>query len=564
MRWQLLSEQIPSSLEELEKIVLLNRGIKDKVDFLNIKDPAKLSFKDVGISSTEYKNALARISLALKKKQKILIFGDYDADGICATAILWRVLHDSGHLVTPFIPERNKHGYGINRGVIDEIEATTGLPDLIITVDNGIVAHDAFEYLAEKKVDAILTDHHQPETVDGGKGGGEKIKFPSALAVVHTTKLCGATVAWMLARGVSEELAVKELDLCGIASIADQVPLVGANRSFAAFGIKVLQNTDRLGLISLYKKAKVSPAAISAMTIGYTLAPRINAMGRLAKGLDALRLLCTRNSARAEELAQLLIETNQERQNLTGDLFKLAQIQAEEQVAAGERILIVDSADFHEGVIGLIAGRLSEQFSRPAIAMSVSEKTIKASARSIFGINIVEMIRLVRNDLLEVGGHPLAAGFGLETGKLNVVKEKLFELARKSIKPEQLTPTLELDCQLPADFLNEETYAELIKLEPYGQANPRPTFMVSNLKVIESASIGSEGKHLKLILEDSEVEVNDKNGTKFTALWWRHGQEANQFAQGSLVDLAAQLDLNVWNGRKNVQLIVLDLITSGY
>lgn len=550
----MLSAKVPKDSKELEEIILKNRGIKNKKAFLDVKSPLDLSLDEIRINQSEYQKAIKRIKLAKKNSHKIMIFGDYDADGISATAILWRVLFDFGCKVTPFIPERNKHGYGINVSVLTEIEETTGLPDLIITVDNGIVAHEAFEFLVEKKVDTILTDHHQPESKNG------RTIFPRADAVVHTTDLCGATVAWMLARGISEELAAKELDLCAIATVADQVPILNANRSFVVFGLEALRTSQRPGLKSLFKKAKIKPENINTTSVGFMIAPRINAMGRLAQGIDALRMLCTKSFAKAEELSGLLMTTNQERQDLTNDLFEMATKQASAQVSAGERLIIVDSVDFHEGVIGLIAGRLTEQFSRPAIAMSVDEKTVKASARSLHGINIVETIREIRSDLLEVGGHPMAAGFGFETEKLARVKERLLKLARKRIAEGQLMPVLELDCNLPADFLTQEIYSELQDLEPFGQGNPRPVFKIENLKILESVSMGNGAKHLKLTLQAVDAKNSVLAVTPISGLWWRMGEKVGDFQKGGLIDVAGEIDLNVWNGKSKIQLLIKDVI----
>lgn len=544
MRWQLLSDKIPADLEELEQIILDNRNIENKHEFLKACDPLELKLSDVGIDEVEFRKAVKRIQKAQKNQESIIIFGDYDADGICATAILWRVLFDFGCKVTPFIPDRTKHGYGINVSVLKEIESTSGLPDLIITVDNGIVATEAFDFLKSKNVDTILTDHHQPESKDG------KVIYPRASFVVHTTKLCGATVSWMLAKGVSHDLAMRELDLCAIATIADQVPLLEANRSFVIAGLSALKNTLRPGLNSLFKKSKIDKAKINASTIGFIISPKINAMGRLAQGIDALRLLCTRNQQKADELSKLLMATNQERQELTNGLLESAIDQAKRQIEARERIIIVSSTEFHEGIIGLIAGRLSEQFSRPAIAMSIAEGTIKASARSLRGINIVEMIREVKSDLLEVGGHPLAAGFGLEIKKLETVKTRLFKLAKLSISEEQLVPLLELDCILPVDFLTAETYLKIQKLEPFGQSNPRPVFQIRNLKILDVSGIGNGSAHLKITLQ-AVVPI--------TALWWRHGDQVAEYSEGSFIDIAGEIDVNFWKGKSRIQILVKDI-----
>lgn len=548
----MLSERIPESVQAVSEIVLENRGITDIDSFLHPKHPSQLSLAEVCLDPDAYQRALDRIDQAREAEEQVLIFGDYDADGICATASLWAVLYDTGVKVMPFIPHRERHGYGVTIGALEEIEAESGLPNLVITVDNGIVAHEALEYLQARGVDVILTDHHQPE-----KRNGTAI-YPPALAVVHTTSLCGATVAWMLARGVSKKLAARHLDLAAIATVADQVPLVAANRSFVVHGLQALQKSPRFGLQALCEQAGVEQKKITTGTIGFVLAPRINAMGRLAHGLDALRLLCTKSNQQAQKLAQLLSDTNQERQELTADLLELATQQAELQLE--EHIIVVHDASFHEGVVGLIAGRLVEQYSKPAIALSIGEEASKASARSVTGVNIVELLREIRDDLLEVGGHPLAAGFGLETAKLDVVKKRLFALAKQQISQEQLTGQLDIDCQLPADLLTEETFQALKAFEPYGQANRRPVFKITGLKVLEATSVGNGARHLKVTVQAIDAENPNLAVTPITALWWRQGDRVREFQKGQQVSLAAELDLNIWRGRRQVQLIVKDAL----
>src|SRR5258708_712931 len=249
--------------------------------------------------------AVARILEARDKKQDVFLFGDYDADGVSATAILWEGLQSIGVVARPFIPHRSKNGYGLSVKTLESVLAGKR-PDLLITVDNGIVAHDAFRMLKELKIDAILTDHHSREK-----------KVPDALAVIHTTQLCGSTVAWFLARELSKTAARDSLDLTAIATIADQMPLSGVNRSFVKFGLEALRRTRRVGLQLLIAKAGLEPTQLNVSAINYGIAPRINAMGRLKHGMDALRLICTKNMQRADQLVKELNETNVSRQELT-------------------------------------------------------------------------------------------------------------------------------------------------------------------------------------------------------------------------------------------------------
>lgn len=551
MRWQLLSEIVPQSLEDLDQILLNNRKITNFDEFINPVHPLDLTTADVGISQSEFDKALDLIHRAKEKKQKVIIVGDYDADGICATAILWRVLHDSGVEVSPFIPSREKHGYGVSLKALADIEKEFGLPDLLITVDNGIVAHEAISYLKQKNVQVILTDHHQPEK------DGDRVIYPKADAIVHTTSLCGATISWMLSRGVSAKLAKKELDLCAIATIADQVKLVGANRSFAKHGLDALRETQRLGLRELFKKTKIDQKKINATTIGYILAPRINAMGRLAHGLDALRLLCTHKTSQATELSEVLSQTNAQRQELTLDLVEMAKNQAEKQ--KNQKIIIVSSSEFHEGVVGLIAGRLTEIYSRPAIVITLGEKFAKASARSLPGVNIIEMLRVIRSEFLEVGGHPMAAGFGFEVEKLEVIREKLLSLSDEMISDSDLESGLDIDCLLPHDLLTTQTVDYLSKFEPFGQGNPKPVFKLDEMKVVSVDVVGNGAKHLKLQLLPSQATNSNIAIKPITAMWWRQGDMAAEFESGHKLSLAAQLEVNQWKSRRVVQLVVSEI-----
>jgi single-stranded-DNA-specific exonuclease len=546
--WRIQHPGIPATLEELRGILLQNRGISNPEAFFSTKHPLDLTLEDTGIRAAEMEKAISRLKQARANEEDVLVFGDYDADGISATAILWLTLHHLGYKTRPFIPHRAKHGYGISNRALDEILAGE-MPDLIVTVDNGIVAHGPAARIREAGIDLIITDHHQPETDDTGK-----TILPKALAVVHTTKLCGATVAWMLARELDAEFAASLLDLATIATIADQVPLVGANRSFAKHGLEALKQTKRPGLQALFKAAKIEKSKINTSSIGFGIAPRINAMGRLEHGMDALRLLCTNNKTRAADLADTLVATNLRRQDLTDELMREAIHQAEQQV--DEKLIIVSSHDFHDGIIGLLAGRLTEQFYKPAIAISLNGGVAKASARSVAGVNIVELIREVQDELLEVGGHPMAAGFGLEMDKLDSVLRRLFDLAKKQINPDMLIPSISIDCQLPYRFITEETVDLIETLAPFGQGNDQPVFELEGVAV-DAKRIGQGGSHLKLLIAGPDMEAYRGQGLE--ALVWRQGGISNQLGLKQPIKLAGYLEFNHWNGNRKVQMVVREV-----
>lgn len=552
MRWQLESQEIVRDLGQLEKLLLESRGISDPELFFNPPHPLKLSYQELGINTKDLGKALDILESARQSRQKIVIFGDYDVDGISATAILWRLLHSHGWQVKPFIPERSSHGYGLSeRGVRAMLELES--PDIVLTVDNGIVAHQAVADLEASGVATIITDHHQPER--GEKGS---LKLPPAGAVVWSTKLCGASVAWILGRFLAEKdpamlpILEESLDLAGLATIADQVPLQGANRSFAYHGILALKKSTRVGLKALMKNSGVEQSSLDTTNINFGIAPKINAMGRLEHDLDALRLLCTHSPRQASELANLLSDTNSRRQTVTADQLSHARELAEGQES--EHLIIVASDQYHEGVIGLIAGHLAQEFSKPAIVMSVGEATIKASARSLIGINVVELIRQVRDDLLEVGGHPMAAGFGLESTKLELVKERLQALALATIGRDQLVATLTLEARLDPSLLDLNTYYEVSKFAPFGQGNFEPIWQIEGVEIERIGQIGREGKHLKLLLK------LPANRGFVEALGWGMGERLSDLElavaknQGRELKLAVVLERNIWREREKLQL----------
>ncbi|NCO12518.1 MAG: single-stranded-DNA-specific exonuclease RecJ [Candidatus Pacebacteria bacterium CG_4_10_14_3_um_filter_34_15] len=567
MKWSLKNKKIPKHIDELKTIIFDNRVKKvDEKEFFNPTHPLELSLKDVGIDEKNLKLVIKRILKAKKNQEYIVIFGDYDADGVCATAILWQTLYEMGCNVKPFIPHRKNHGYGVSVKAIDAILADKK-PDLVITVDNGIVALEPIEYLKSKNVDVIITDHHQPEMKDG------KPIFPKADYILHTSKLCGATVSWMLAREIEatdnskKKLATESLDLCGLATIADQVKLLGANRSFAKFGIEAMRKTKRVGLKLLFDKTIKDIAAINSDTVGYAIAPRINAMGRMGDGIVALRFLCTKSKSQAEKLVDILIETNDERKSLTYELLNHAEKQIE--LIKEENILIVHSELYHEGILGLIAGAMLEKHSKPSIAISMGKKFAKASVRSVPGVNIVEFLRTIRDDLIEVGGHPMAAGFGFDPNKLEKIKTRLFALAKKEISVEMLVKEIESECILPPELFNDMT-AELVEsFEPFGQGNRRPLFEFRDLEIIEIVSMGNEGGHLRISLRslgDGESGNGDSKGgssnarlKSIKAIGWRMGSLVDEYEPGDKVSVIGSLEFNDWNGRKYLQLILKDI-----
>lgn len=546
-KWKIHKKICGKDLDKRRELIvealLKKRGLKTKPEvesFFRPAKPSELTLRQVGISKREVNKAIKRIKKAIKAGEKIIVYGDYDADGICATAILWETLNRLGVKTMPFIPHRQKHGYGISRKGVDEIMSNEeNNAPLIITVDNGVVAHRAIEYAKKRGIDVIVSDHH----VAGNK-------LPKAKAVVHTTSLAGAGVAWILAREVAKAYKkgqADNLELAAIGSVADMVPLKEANRSMVKHGLKKLNRTKRIGLIELLKESGRNERQLGTYDINFVVAPRLNAMGRLGHALDSLRLICTKSKQRARDLASMVGSTNRDRQELTENQLLHAKDLAEAQVKS-EKIILVGDEEYHEGVIGLIAGKLVESYWRPAIVLSHGRKRSKASARSIPGFNIIEALREVGELLVDVGGHPMAAGFTVENEKIEALTERLQQIARKRIEEEHLKKTLEIDCEISLADISWKLYRSLEKFEPFGMANPRPVLACKNVEVTEAKAVGREGKHLKLRVKDGEEDIG--------GIGFGLGVKAARLNSGDKINLAYNIDENEWNGKKELQLLV--------
>ena len=359
----------------------------------------------------------------------MVVYADYDADGITAGAIMWETLWRLGARVMPYIPHRVDEGYGLSEKGIDAVRVEYD-PSLIITVDHGITAHAQVEYAKKLGIEVIITDHHvKPE------------KLPRS-TIVHTTLLSGSGVSWFVATQMMQSQGKKgdgdqlsELTaLAAIGTIADLLPLTGVNRSIVKFGLEMLRKTKRTGLNALIAEAGIEKKSIDTFSVSHMLAPRLNAMGRLEHAIDALRLLCTKDEMKAKLLAQKLGLTNKERQQLTIDTVTHAKDLVPKTL---KKLLFIAHETYNPGVIGLVAGRLVEEYWRPAIVLSVGAEFAKASARSIPGFNIVEAIRTCSDLLVDVGGHPMAAGFTVETKNLDKLKKRLEVLAEKELDDEK-------------------------------------------------------------------------------------------------------------------------------
>lgn len=538
------------------KVLLKNRNLvlKKQIDeFLHPLRPSVLTAAALGISKRELNKAIKRIKKAVDVKEQIIIYGDYDADGICGTAILWEAIDKMGGKSLPYIPKRLEEGYGVSVEGIKKIQKQTSDVKLIITVDNGITANKAIDYAQKKGIEVIITDHHLlPE------------KLPKALAIVHTTKLSGSGVAWFLARILGGEWG-SALELAAIGTIADVMSLTGVNKSLVKYGLKRLSKTNRIGFLALFREAGLNRGQIEAWQVSFIITPWLNAAGRLADAMDSLRLLCTRDQVRAKSLAQKLSEENKKRQRLNGAAF----IDAKACFSSPyQKLLFVSSSSYHEGIIGLVAGNLTREFYRPAVVISIGKEFSKGSARSIKGFNIVKAIRRCEKFLVDCGGHPMAAGFTVKTANLEKLKKCLIKIAEKELDEKKLTPVLTIDCELNLSHLTWKLYEGIERFAPFGMANPKPVFCSRGLRIVNMRVVGNNGKHLKIKLDDPQTKKVEKvpafeEISIFDGIGFGMADFANQIKRGDLVDVAYALEKNVWNNEERLELKIKDIRSAG-
>jgi single-stranded-DNA-specific exonuclease len=544
--------------EEIIRVLLENRGVKTKKevqDFLN-PELENVTLGNVGIEKKEVEKSLELIKKTMRDRKAIVVYGDYDVDGICGTAILWETIHSFYKQslppseiknVHPYIPHRIDEGYGLSITGISNIKSQISNVGLIITVDNGIVANKAVDFAKKLGIKVIITDHHVKSST-----------LPKADAIVHTTGLCGAGVAYLLSREISNEFSKrkfsneeKHLELVALATVADLVPLNKYNRVLLKFGLEHLRKTKRLGLIELFSEAKINQSEIGVYEIGHMIAPRLNASGRISHALDSLRLTCTTDKVRAKKLARLLGDINTERQQITLDSSLHAIEQTRNSKLKARNITFVKSEMYEPGVIGLIASRLVEEFYRPAIVVSVGKEISKGSARSIKGVNIIELIRLCSEFLSEAGGHPMAAGFSIKTERLKDFKNKMMSLADK-LDNNLFEKVLTVDLDLPFKLISDSLYQQIQKLAPFGMGNPEPVFISRNVTIASIRNVGNDGQHLKLVLQ--------KDIYSFPAIYFRAGD--NNFKAGDLIDSVYTISENEWNGKKTIELKIRSLLSS--
>jgi len=582
-RWQVLPEPPQSFYDEhpeLPKVVahlLYHRNIRtaETIDeFLHpdyttdIHDP--FLFRDMG-------RTVARLFKAIENDEKIIIHGDYDADGVSGSIILSSLFKALDfHNFDVFLPHRETDGYGLNTSNMQKF-ADEGV-NIVISCDCGISNFEEVALANSLGVDVIITDHHSvPE------------RIPEAFSIIHPKVegetypdkgLAGGAVAFKLAQGMLKEHAKTndllpngqkheafekwQLDMVAISSVADMVPLLGESRTLTHYGLIVLNKTKRVGMQKLFLETKLMDndgtmkKPIDADTIGFRIAPQINAAGRLAHANVAYELIATDDPTNAVDLAYQLDQNNKERQRLTKEYVA----QAIEQIERDQKnspFLFVIHENWTTGIVGLIASRIKDTYNKPTIAMGYRGDEITGSGRSIAGFNLIGAMQEIPECFSKFGGHPMACGFTLE-GDLEEMKKKLtgkLEIASKDI---DLTPTLEIDAEIRLEDITWDLFETLQKFEPFGMKNPKPTYMARGIKVVKIEGMGKDKKHMRLTVSHDTPRLRKVVGWNFCSDTKSEGKNwCTTLQPGDLIDMVFEISINEWNGNRELQLTATDL-----
>ena len=559
-----LQTEIASKLKisHLLAQVLINRGITDIVSARSFLQPQIAALGDPSLLP-DIEKASVRINEAVRKGEKIVIYGDYDVDGLSATALMYRCLKLVGGQVGYYIPERLEEGYGLNADAIKKLKA--GGADVILTVDCGINACREADVARAFGIDLIITDHHQP---------GQEI--PNAYAVVNPklkTSQCafkhfsGVGIAFKLAWAIGQHFSphkkvsaefkdflLNAVGLVALGTIADVVPLLGENRILTKYGLSALQYTEIPGLRALLDIADLSSTNLDAFHVGYRLGPRLNAPGRVGKAGIVVEMLTTTCAERALEIANFLDQENKRRQDIQVDIMTSARKKVMNEINLDETtaIVLADQA-WHPGIIGIIASKIVEEFNRPTVMIAIAEDIGHGSARSIPSFHILEALEYCKSKLLSVGGHAQAAGLKIHPDNINEFRSMLNSTTSQRLNKTDLVPVLNIDAEVTLSMLSKALVAELARLSPYGEGNPMPLFAAVNVKVVgQPRRIGAKGQHLSFYAKQGDVAVR--------AVAFGMGEQFERLKQnGKTCSLAFAVKINNWMDGENLELEVKDI-----
>lgn len=494
--------------------------------------------------------AVCEIRRAVEAQERIVVFGDYDVDGVTATCVLTDYLRSIGADCAYYIPDRVSEGYGLSRAAIEEIHAEG--TRLIVTVDSGITAGEEIAFANSLGMRVVVTDHHECHDT-----------LPAAAAVVDPKRqdcaypfpeLAGVGVAFKLVcalAGDSEAMLARYADLVAMGTVADVMPIVGENRVIVAAGLAQLPQTTRIGLSMLLREAGQADKKLTSGTISFVLAPRINAAGRLGEATRAVELFLTEDPVRAQSLAAWLCEQNKSRQTAEAEILDQAlQKLRREYNPIEDRVIVLAGENWHHGVIGIVSSRICDRYGSPTVLIALDGDTGKGSGRSLTGFNLFEALGSCADLLEKFGGHELAAGLTISRDNIPALKARLEQYAAAHVRPADMRPVLHIDSVIPPAYITEHNVAGLAALEPFGLQNAQPVFSMDNMYVEDITPISSD-RHVRLVLQ--------KDGVQFTAMLFGTGAGGCGFAQGNLVDVAFHAEINEYRGRRSVQLVLQDV-----
>ena len=528
--------------------VLANKDLSDEEIeiFLN---PTRNNFHDPFLMP-DMKIAVDRILKAIENNEKILIYGDYDADGITSTTILKRFFNDRNIDVGTYIPNRLDEGYGLNKDAIESIKKDDY--KLIITVDTGITANEQIVDAKNAGIDVIVTDHHEP---------GEEL--PDAIAVVDCKRkdnkypfreLAGCGVAFKLICALAQKLelneneALKYIDLACVGTISDIVPLEDENRIIAKLGLLLLKQTRNLGLRELIRT--IGFKEITSETISFGIAPRINACGRMGHQEVALNLFTSDDPIKVREYAYSLEEYNKERQAIEKRIYEESLKLLEKENIEDKSCIVLGNTNWHNGVIGIVSSKITDKYYKPSLLICFEDNIGKGSGRSIPGFDLHEALTKCSSNLESFGGHSMAVGLKLEKEKYEAFKKEIEEYAKENIKEDVLDREILIDQELQNKDITIHSVRELELLEPFGEGNQEPIVLYKNLK-IESIRTLSEGKHIKLNLKNENIKID--------AIGFNMGQLANEYLIGDKVDVVGNIKINTFNNFETIQITLIDI-----
>jgi single-stranded-DNA-specific exonuclease len=560
-RWSLKeSKEIPESfsitLNPLVAQVLFSRGLLTEEDIKKFISPDYGTDLNDPFLFRDMEKVVERIKKARDKKEKVAIFGDYDADGVTASIIMKEVLDDLGIDSFVYIPDKNIEGYGMNRAAVEMIKEKKA--SLIITVDCGITSVAEIEKANSLGIDVIITDHHHVPEI-----------LPPAFAIINPQAknsgypfkdLAGVGVAFKVVQAVYQKLLAEKieqakwlLDLVAIGTIADCVPLIGENRLFAKYGLKVLSKTKRIGLKELFKVGRIiidENTLPDTRKVAFYIAPRINAAGRIKHANLAFDLVFEKSAAKARELALEIEEQNTQRQKITDKITEEVEVLAR-NAYKDKKFIFAIGEHFSIGVLGLVAGKIVQKFNKPAAVFQEREDVCTGSFRSIPQLNIIEAIEECKDLLVKFGGHSQAAGASVKKENVEKFYEKMNGVIEEKLKGADLSEEIEIDGEALPENITFELAEDLGKLEPFGEGNEEPVFLIKNLKVKEKRVVGNGNKHIKLFLE--------ADGILFGAISFNGYEKFSHIAAGDNVDILCYIQKDEWNGNKKVQLKLIDL-----